>query len=301
MGLDGRPLQSGPAGPFELAVNLMRTRCSATISDLRQAIDSLPRKTRVAMLEGVRANEIIVGSYAADDGGICPMLAAHREGARTRFSSFADAWDGFAFRGTRQNKSRRASERELLILTTHLEASLLEEQEGPPPDLIAAMADHRDLVAQHDLQGAMEEHRALREDREQRELVEQEELLAQHELEEQRELVAERELLEQRERATQREILAQQRKATSARQRTAAPSAKTAGPREQTARPRQPPAAPRVRPGEPDRSAELREQEGWAWMRPFRRYDEYERALALVRSADDALGEDCERERELVG
>lgn len=33
-------------------------------------------------------------------------------------------------------------------------------------------------------------------------------------------------------------------------------------------------------PGDPDRSRELREREGWAWLRPFRRYDDYRRALA---------------------
>ncbi len=36
------------------------------------------------------------------------------------------------------------------------------------------------------------------------------------------------------------------------------------------------------RPGDPDRSRELRKRGGWAWMRIFRRYDEYERALALL-------------------
>jgi hypothetical protein len=37
-----------------------------------------------------------------------------------------------------------------------------------------------------------------------------------------------------------------------------------------------------IRPGEPDRSEELRGSPGWAWMRVFRRYDEYERALARL-------------------
>ena len=52
------------------------------------------------MLEGIRANEIIVGAYT-DEDGICPMLAAHRAGGRTNFISFAKAWDRFAFRGAR--------------------------------------------------------------------------------------------------------------------------------------------------------------------------------------------------------
>ena len=61
------------------------------------------------------------------------MLAAHRAGGRTNFISFAQAWDRFAFRDAKAGKARRATERELLILRTHLEASLLED-EGPAPD-----------------------------------------------------------------------------------------------------------------------------------------------------------------------
>lgn len=39
------------------------------------------------------------------------------------------------------------------------------------------------------------------------------------------------------------------------------------------------------RQGDPDRTSELRGKPGWAWLRPFRRYDEYERALDRVRAA----------------
>jgi hypothetical protein len=74
----------------------MRTRRRTTIEQLRTAIDSLPVSTRVAMLEGIRANDIIVGAYSAA-GGVCPMLAAHRAGGRTNFIGFAKAWDRFAF------------------------------------------------------------------------------------------------------------------------------------------------------------------------------------------------------------
>jgi hypothetical protein len=124
--------------------NPMRERRQATITELRQAIDCLPRDTKVAMLNGIRSNQIIVGAYTAD-GGICPMLAAHRAGGRTSFISFAKAWDRFAFRDVRVKRARRATERELLILRTHLEASLL-EHEGPAADLAAAVAEHRALV-----------------------------------------------------------------------------------------------------------------------------------------------------------
>ena len=97
------------------------------------------------MLEGIRANEIIVGAYT-DGDGVCPMLAAHRAGGRTSFISFAKAWDRFAFGGTSLRRARRATRRELLILTSHLEASLLEDG-GPAPDLAGAMAEHRELLA----------------------------------------------------------------------------------------------------------------------------------------------------------
>jgi hypothetical protein len=124
----------------------MRRRKRATISELRQAVECLPRTTRIAMLEGIRANEIIAGAYT-DGRGICPMLAAHRAGGRTSLISFANAWDRFAFRGVRTGRVRRATERELLVLKTHLEASLL-EADGPTAELAQAMAEHRALLAQ---------------------------------------------------------------------------------------------------------------------------------------------------------
>jgi hypothetical protein len=129
----------------------MRSRRRATIEDLRVAIQALPRTTRVAMLEGIRANEIIVGAYT-DGHGICPMLAAHRAGGRTNLISFAKAWDRFALGGpgaARVSKPRPATARELLVLGTHLEASLLEE-DAPQGDLGAAIGEHRQLVARRE-------------------------------------------------------------------------------------------------------------------------------------------------------
>jgi hypothetical protein len=190
----------------------MRTRKQATIRDLRLAIDCLPRSTREAMLQGINGNDIIVGAYT-DGDGICPMLAAHRAGGRTNLISFAKAWDRFAFRGARVRVARRATERELLILRTHLEASLLND-EGPAPDLAEAMADHRKLLAERE-----------------------------------------------RRHVDRRSEAAEQRSARRARSR-----------RDQAA----------IRPGDPDRSRELRTRHGWAWMRVFRRYDDYERALARL-------------------
>jgi hypothetical protein len=122
----------------------MRKRRQATIEDLRRAIDGLPRATRIAMLEGIRQNDIIVGAYT-DPGGICPMLAAYRAGGRAGCISFANAWDAFAFRGARSRLARRATRRELLVLTCHLEASLLED-DSVTSDLGTAIAQHEELL-----------------------------------------------------------------------------------------------------------------------------------------------------------
>ncbi len=89
--------------------------------DLRIAIDCLPLQTRKAMLEGVEGNRIIVGAYTDRTGGVCPMLAAHRNGGRTSLASFARAWDSYT--GAR-GRARPASERELHTLTAMLEASI---------------------------------------------------------------------------------------------------------------------------------------------------------------------------------
>jgi len=89
--------------------------------DLRTAFDCLPLKTRKAMLAGVESNRIIVGAYVDKQGGVCPMLAAHRNGGRTSLASFAHAWDRYT--GVRR-RARPATERELNTLRTMLEASI---------------------------------------------------------------------------------------------------------------------------------------------------------------------------------
>jgi hypothetical protein len=184
-------------GPWVSCEHGMASPRRPPIEELRQAIDCLPLHTRVAMLEGVRANRIIVGAYTDRRGGVCPMLAAHRCGGRTNFIVFAKAWDRFA--GVRR-RPRRASSRELRVLVSHLEASVL-ASEDTSVELAQAIAEHRELLAR------------------------------------------------------------------------------------------------RPRPGDPDRSTELSDRPGWAWLRPFRRYDEYERALARVRAEADAVETERELER----
>jgi hypothetical protein len=198
----------------------MATRRKATTEDLRRAIDCLPTHTKVAMLEGIRSEEIIVGAYSKD-GGICPMLAAHRRGGRTSFISFAKAWDAFAFREARNGRARRATRRELLVLSSHLEASLL-EADGPSPELAAAIAEHRQLLA------------------------------------------------------TRPEPTPERR------ERPGDPDGS---------------AERRERPGDPDRSAELRGRPGWSWLRVFRRYDDYQRALDALESMPTETAGEAELER----
>ena len=93
------------------------------------------------MLDGVRANTIVVGAYTDGHGGICPMLAAHRNGGRTSFLSFARAWAAFA----RAETVRPATARELRVLEDLLIASLAEEP-GGDTDLAAAIAEHQAAV-----------------------------------------------------------------------------------------------------------------------------------------------------------
>lgn len=81
----------------------------------------LPIETKRAMLVALDAETIVTGAYT-HDGGVCPMLGAHRRGGRTDRESFAVAWDRY----TGADKGRRASEREIRTLRTMLEASLLE-------------------------------------------------------------------------------------------------------------------------------------------------------------------------------
>ncbi|MGI8921449.1 MAG: hypothetical protein ACR2HD_07230 [Solirubrobacteraceae bacterium] len=190
----------------------------ASTHDLRSAIDCLPVTTRAAMLDGVRANVIIVGAYVDRRGGVCPMLAAHRQGARTDFLPFARAWDGF----TRAKRARRASVRELRVLTSHLESSLLAEEEDV--DLGEAIAEHRSLAAQTRI-----EH-------------------------------------------TRRRLGTRRRAGLDAESSQA--------------------VSVRTRFGDPDRSEELRRRPGWSWLRPFRRLDDYEQAIARA-EADAGAGSDA--------
>jgi hypothetical protein len=88
---------------------------------LRSAVERLPQRTKEAMLRGIASNRIIVGAYVdSASGGICPMLAAHRNGGRTDVAAFARAWDEY----TDARRPRRATRREVAKLRSLLEQSL---------------------------------------------------------------------------------------------------------------------------------------------------------------------------------
>jgi hypothetical protein len=120
-----------------------RRHTSSPVERLRLAIDCLPVGTREAMLAGVRANpRIIAGAYVDGDGGVCPMLAAHRAGGRTDLLAFARSWDRFT-RAT--NGSRAATDREVRILIAQLEDSL--DSASSSVDLDVAIKEHRELLS----------------------------------------------------------------------------------------------------------------------------------------------------------
>jgi hypothetical protein len=155
---------------------------------LRQTIDRMPLETRDAMLRAIDLNPIIVGAYTNREGGVCPMLAAHRNGGRTDFAAFAVAWDRYTRAG---KQARRATERELRTLRTMLEVSIASESERGGGELARAIDAHLASRA-------------------------------------------------------------------SARRDT----------------------------GERDRTKELAGRSGWAWLRPFRRLDEYERAISQLEATE---------------
>ena len=154
------------------------------------------------MLDAIEHNRIIVGAYTDREGGVCPMLAAHRNGGRTSYASFARAWDRYTGAG---HRSRPATDRELTTLRSMLEASL--DSDAPDDSTLGtAIADHRELAA-----------RAPR---------------------------------------------------------------------------------PKADTGERNRTPELRKRHGWAWTRLFRRYEDYEAAMAELETEHG--GTAAEREHQLV-
>jgi hypothetical protein len=101
-----------------------RSKSHNACQRLRSAVDAMPRTSREAMLRGIDGNTIVVGAYTdRNSGGICPMLAAHRNGGRTDLASFARSWDRY----TDARRPRLATEREVRTLRSLLELSIVAE------------------------------------------------------------------------------------------------------------------------------------------------------------------------------
>jgi hypothetical protein len=111
----------------------------------------MPQGTREAMLEAVEHDRIIVGAYTDSDGGMCPMLAAHRNGGRTDLASFAHAWDRY----TKARKPRPATTREVRALRMMLEESIALDDE-------LDTSDFKTVIAEHKAAKAAKAHRTLR-------------------------------------------------------------------------------------------------------------------------------------------
>ncbi len=171
----------------------MTTTREAALADLRRSIDGLPERTRRAMLSGLGSNTVIAGAFT-DGSGVCPMLAAHREGDRTRCMGFPEAWDRFTGVHGR-GFCRPATQYEVLQLRMQVEESL----NAPPTTssgFTEAIAEHQASIearreqaiieSEHehsrrqraprvggsftvDLTGAIEEHRSIARERRSRE------------------------------------------------------------------------------------------------------------------------------------
>jgi hypothetical protein len=146
--------------------NPMPTPRELAVADLRRSIDVLPERTRKAMLVGLQNNTVITGAFAGS-GGICPMMAAHREGGRTTCVSFPEAWDKFTGVYGRAI-CRPATQYEVALLRAEIEQSLV-PYASP---LAEAIAEHTAMVEGRrrrdrlfagkpvDLGGAIDEHRS---------------------------------------------------------------------------------------------------------------------------------------------
>jgi hypothetical protein len=106
---------------MRLLTALSERRSHLRANALRTAVEELPIPTKRAMLAAIEEDqELIVGAYTDRRGRVCPMLAAHRRGARAGVGSFPGAWDAFG----RACRPRLATDRELEILKALLEESV---------------------------------------------------------------------------------------------------------------------------------------------------------------------------------
>lgn len=260
--------------------------------ELRMAIDRLPLTTRRAMLQGIEKNPIIVGADANLSGGLCPMLAASAASEQVG-RPFARAWDRYA----RARLPRAATERELLTLRSMLDTSIEREEVTSDPLRAAIVSQaapddaQRRRVAQ-DARDAGDRHRAAQDAREAAREVRQ----ALHDLRgASRVHGQETHQLAEPEVRHSAEYLQPAARVAAAKAEAKAKAHAKAHAKAQASRRR--PADT----GEYDRTWELASRDGWSWLRPFRRYDDYERALLdLERELEAVERRPTLDERELV-
>jgi hypothetical protein len=153
------------------------------LADLRQSIDTLPERTRRAMLAGIANNTVITGAFT-DGSGVCPMVAADRMTAGARCMGFPEAWDRFTGVHGRYI-TRPATDYEVLHLRMQLEESLAARADFDTNGFAEAIAEHHATVearrrrSRHesggfrvDLAGAVDEHRTAARTRREREATE---------------------------------------------------------------------------------------------------------------------------------
>lgn len=239
--------------------------------ELRQTIDQLPLEVRQAVLEGINSKRIVAGTHVDGRGGVCPMEAANvpwwRIGRTSveRAQAAARAWDRYT---DATGKWHPATKRQLVALRAMLEVSILQDSTATELSLSGAIADH-----------------------ERRRTPEQ--------------IISELERYSEAERARRSRMSEDlppiTRPTTPAATPVARPAPPVARPAPTVARPAMPVARParrrRLDTGERDRTSELRQREGWSWLRLFRNYDDYEGALQALAEIEEHA---AAAERELV-
>jgi hypothetical protein len=215
----------------------------------------LPLHVRQGVLDGIKGQRIIAGAHADASGGVCPMVAADAHVGWKSVSptsvkdaqAAARAWDRYA---EALGSSRTATKRQLLALTSMLEASILHEQTQAEPPLVDVIAEYQRARSRPFSTGTS---------------------------------------LPVPEVPVARPSFTEPAAFPSFSEPVAAPSlpepvALPSAPEPVAAAPSRPepvarPNRKRRNTGERDRTEELSERGGWAWMRPFRSYDEYEETL----------------------
>jgi hypothetical protein len=117
-------------------------RAEARAHALNAAIRALPLSTRQAMLAATEDEDLIAGGYTDGSGHSCPMLAAHRRGARTQARGFPCAWDAF----TGASRPRPATRRELDVLRALLQESIADGVAPQDPDRSGATSTRADGI-----------------------------------------------------------------------------------------------------------------------------------------------------------